>query len=220
LILEFSKNNPTAVLTEVADLLCMKFKSDFPNVQLLLRRTIQKCKDGDKSKKAESATAKNNPNESPAGAEGKEKVHHDPYAAYPPPGKTRPGRGSPGGAGGNKKQGGGRLKFDKTPGLPGVDESSHSPRTPGGTRRQRRRSGGNKNNKENAAASQVPELPQLSGKQPPGAGGGKARIMSGRGAPSAGELQAPGKNIRQWMHTKQLKVGRAVQVDEFSLPTA
>ena len=55
LILEFSKNNPTAVLTEVADQLCMKFKSDFPNVQLLLRRTIQWCKEGDKSKKATAA---------------------------------------------------------------------------------------------------------------------------------------------------------------------
>lgn len=180
----------------------MKFKEEFPNIQLLLRRTIQSCKEDEKNRKAR--------NKGPDGAVEEKAPPVDTYAAYGGAGVgPRAPRAGPG-AGGDKKGQGGRgqpaqMRLDKFPGFPGAgDEHSVSP---GGTRRRRRRSRGGKNidkdikkGSKGGSDSKVPELPELAGKPR-----GNERITSGRHRSVAAELAAPNPNIRQWMLTKQQK---------------
>ena len=230
LILQFTKNNPTAVLTEVADLLCMRFKQEYPNVQLLLRRTIQHCKEGAKenanNKKASSAAAKNN-NSHHHGDES-DSFHHKEdnlYSAYDGggggggggAGKTRKGVGPDG----NKKKGKGgghpgasRMKSEKIPGIPTIDDTSPL----NGRRRPRsgRRGGGGGGGGGRDDNSQVPALPSLTeetseARRERTTSGRGERITSGRGEritsgrSRSSDLQSPGKNIRQWMLGKQVK---------------
>lgn len=196
------------MLTEVAHLLCMKFKSDYPNIQLLLRRTIQRCKDGDKDKKAVSAAAGAAATAETAGAASKKSITEtrdegpgerldSAYGSMA--GKMRPTAGS---GRGSKDQGGGssRTRLDKIPGKPGVDVDY----SPWGRQKSKARGvGGSKNTENGGGRSQVPELPPLARKLD--LAGGKERITSGRSGARAAELQAPDQNIRQWMLTRMHK---------------
>jgi len=45
LILAYAGNDPTAAMVEMGEMVSMKFKGEYPSVDLLCRRTIQRCKD-------------------------------------------------------------------------------------------------------------------------------------------------------------------------------
>eukprot|EP00227_Mantoniella_beaufortii_P020366 CAMPEP_0197583806 /NCGR_PEP_ID=MMETSP1326-20131121/6601_1 /TAXON_ID=1155430 /ORGANISM="Genus nov. species nov., Strain RCC2288" /LENGTH=362 /DNA_ID=CAMNT_0043148079 /DNA_START=48 /DNA_END=1136 /DNA_ORIENTATION=+ len=215
LILQFSKNNPTSVVAEVAELLCMKFKDAYPNVQLLLRRTIQKCK----TDAAEDAHAKAKAQRSPGEDGVKEGFMindiHD--------GSGGASGGSGGGGSSNKaarRTAPDRASAEKAEkadkrvarmraaaadkegngsGIGDLYKGSPTKRKPAGgsTRAQ---------DKENSM-SQVPELPQLvpSGNKQSAV----ERVTSGRkhteSHRTAKEQGMPDAHVRQWMLDKHQK---------------